>query len=150
MTTIQVFDIPPTPAPRQSRRDRWCPSASVQRYRAFRDEVAWKIGELPEDFFHVIFLLPMPASWSKRKKSETVGWPHLQKPDKDNLEKALVDAVFRNRDDAHVWNGASTKLWAYTPAILIADDFIPILELPVDLAELVRGSWALYDRTPVV
>jgi Holliday junction resolvase RusA-like endonuclease len=150
VTNIQVFDIEPTPAPRQSRRDRWSPSASVLRYRAFRDEVAWKIRELPEDFFHVIFLLPMPPSWSDRKKAETVGNPHTGTPDKDNLEKALIDAVFRNRDDAHVWNTASTKLWAYAPAILIADDFIPILELPVDLAELVRGSWAVYDQIPVV
>jgi len=147
---IQAFDITPTPAPRQSRRDKWAPSKAVQVYRAFRDEVAWKIRTLPEDFFHVVFLLPMPASWSDRKKSEHVGTPHRGKPDKDNLEKALVDAIFRNADDAHVWNTASTKLWAYQGAILISDDPIPFLELPVDLAELVRGSWEVYDHDRIV
>lgn len=150
MTQLQVFDIEPTAAPRQSRRDKWKPSAAVLKYRAFRDEVGLRIPELPADFFHVIFLLPMPRSWSDRRKADFAGWPHKGTPDKDNLEKGLIDAVYRNRDDAHVWNTASTKLWAYQGAIVIADDFLPVYELPVDLAELVRGSWAVYDRTPVV
>ncbi len=150
MTQIRVLDITPRAAPRQSRRDKWAPSKAVRIYRAFRDEVGYKIKELPEDFFHVVFLLPMPASWSEKRKSETAGWPHHGTPDKDNLEKALLDAVYRGSSDAHVWNTASTKLWAYHGAILIADDYIPFFELPVDLAELVRGSWEVYDRTPVV
>jgi Holliday junction resolvase RusA-like endonuclease len=146
---IRVFDIPPTPAPRQSRRDAWAPSKAVLRYRAFRDEVALKIKELPEDFFHVVFLIPVPASWSQKKKLEHIGTPHTGKPDKDNLEKALVDAVYRNRDDGHVWNTASTKLWSGYPAIIIADDYLPFYEIPVDLGELVRGSWDVYDRVIV-
>jgi len=150
MTQLQVLAVTPRAAPRQSRRDKWKPSKAVQLYRAFRDEIGYKIDELPADFFHVVFLLPMPESWSEKKKRETAGWPHQGKPDKDNLEKALVDAVYRDRDDSHVWNTAATKLWAYQGAILISSDFIPIFELPVDLAELVRGSWAVYDRTPVV
>jgi len=92
----------------------------------------------------------MPPSWSERKKTGFLGMPHKGTPDKDNLEKALVDAVYRGRDDAHVWNTASTKLWSHFGAILIADDYLPFFELPVDLAELVRGSWDVYDRTPVV
>ena len=150
MTQISVFAIPPTAAPRQSRRDRWAPSKAVLEYRAFRDEVGLKIKELPDDFFHAVFLIEMPKSWPDRKKNEMAGEPHTTTPDKDNLEKALIDAVYRGRSDAHVWNTASTKLWAYHGAILIADDYLPFFELPVDLAELVRGSWAVYDRTPVV
>ncbi len=150
MTQLQVIGVTPRPAPRQSQRDKWKPSKAVLEYRAFRDEIGYKLKELPADFFHAVFLLPMPRSWSEKKKSENAGWPHLPKPDKDNLEKGLIDAVYRNRDDSHVWNTASTKLWAYHGAILISTDFIPIFELPVDLAELVRGSWAVYDRDPVV
>ena len=150
MTQISVFAIPPTAAPRQSRRDRWAPSKAVLEYRAFRDEVALKIKELPDDFFHAVFLIEMPKSWPERKKKQMSGEPHTTTPDKDNLEKALIDAVYRGRSDAHVWNTASTKLWAYHGAILIADDYLPFFELPVDLAELVRGSWAVYDRMPVV
>lgn len=146
---IQFFDIPPTPAPRQSARDKWKPSKPVLRYRAFRDEVAFKVKELPEDFFHIVFLIAVPASWSEKKKREHIGQPHRQKPDKDNLEKAFIDAIYRHSDDAHVWNTASTKLWAGMPGIVIADDYLPFYELPVDLAELVRGSWEVHDRVIV-
>lgn len=123
---IRVFSITPTPAPRQSRSDTWKPSPSVRRYRAYRDQVTIKIKELPPDFFHVVFLLPMPASWSKKKKADWVGLPHKGKPDKDNLEKGLVDAVYRDRDDGHVWNSATTKLWAYDGAILLSNQFLHI------------------------
>lgn len=146
---IQVFDITPTPAPRQSPRDKWKPSKAVQIYRAFRDEVGLKIKELPQDFFHVVFLIQVPRSWSEKKKREHIGLPHLGVPDKDNLEKALIDAVYRNRDDSHVWNTASTKLWSAYPAIIIADDYLPFYELPVDLPALVRGSWEVHDRVIV-
>ena len=147
---IEIFDITPTAYVRQTRADRWKRRPVVLRYRAFRDEVALRIRELPEDFFHVVFLLPMPASWSEKKKRDFAGRPHLGKPDKDNLEKGLLDAVYRGRDDAHVWNTASTKLWAYHGAIVIADDYLEFLEVPVDLAELVRGSWEVYDRSRIV
>jgi Holliday junction resolvase RusA-like endonuclease len=149
VSEIRIYDIPPTPAPRQTRRDKWRPSPAVLRYRAFRDEVALKIQELPLDFFHVVFLLPVPSSWSQKRKAATIGRPHLGRPDKDNLEKALIDAVYRGADDGHVWNTASTKLWSGYPAIIIADDYLPFFEIPVDLPELVRGSWDVYDRVNV-
>ena len=124
---IRIFDIAPTPAPRQNKRDTFKPSPSVLRYRAFRDEVALKIKVPPPlEFYHVVFLLAMPASWSHLKKRQHVGKPHLVKPDKDNLEKALIDALYRNADDAHVWNSASTKLWAYDGTIVISDQLIQI------------------------
>ena len=159
---IRLYDITPTPAPRQTRKDAWEPSPGVQRYRAFRDEVGYKIKDLPPEFFHAIFLLPMPRSWSRKKRDLFFGHPHKsggqpdgswvkeQKPDKDNLEKALVDAVYRGRDDSHVWNGASTKLWAHRGAILISTQFIHIVELPVDLEELAQGCPGVYDQSPIV
>lgn len=146
---IQVFDINPVAYVRQTQSDRWKKRPSVLRYRAFRDEVAHKIKELPMDFFHVVFILPVPASWSQKRKLATIGRPHLGRPDKDNLEKGLIDAVYRFGDDGHVWNTASTKLWGGTGAIIIADDYLPFLEIPVDLAELVRGSWEVYDHVIV-
>jgi Holliday junction resolvase RusA-like endonuclease len=147
---IQLLDAVPTAYVRQSRSDKWKKRPTVLRYREYRDTVASQIQELPEDFFHVVFMMPVPPSWSKKKTREHVGHPHLQKPDKDNLEKGLLDAVYRGRDDAHVWNTASTKLWSYYGAILIADQFLEFLELPVDFATLVRGSWEVYDRTRIV
>lgn len=156
---IRVFAITPTPAPRQKRSDLWKPTPSVKRYRAFRDEVALKIKELPPDFFHAVFLLPMPASWPKTKKRDWVGRPHRGKPDKDNLEKGLIDAVYRDRDDAHVWNSASIKIWSYDGAILISDEFLHInpvggigsgfLGLVIDELEPPENRGNLIGSTPV-
>ncbi len=150
MTQIQVLDIRPTPAPRQSRRDKWAPSKAVREYRAFRDMIGYQVKELPADFFHVVFVIPMSESWSRKRKLAQCGQPHEFKPDADNLVKALIDAVYRGREDSQVWNYATTKLWGFTGVIVIADDFLPFFELPVDLAALVRGSWDVYDRTPIV
>ena len=124
--TLKLYDVTPTPAPRQSQRDAWKPSGPVLRYRAFRDEVTLKIHTLPEDYFHAIFLIPMPQSWTKKRKRACNGMKHPQKPDKDNLEKALVDAIYRHGDDSHIWNSSATKLWAWTGGILISDNYIKI------------------------
>lgn len=152
---IRVFDIIPTPAPRQTQRDRFNPSEAVLRYRAFRDEVGLKIKVKPSsDFFHVVFLLPMPASWSHKKKRNHVGQPHFVKPDKDNLEKAFIDALYRDRDDAHVWNTASTKLWAYDGAILVSDQWLHIAPFgglgPGFLGLYIEALEAPADRAPPV
>ena len=146
----RFYDIEPVPAPRQSPRDKWKPSKAVLRYRAFRDEVAWMKLKLPEDFFHVVFLIETPRSWSRTKRLEHIGLPHLPTPDADNLAKALIDAVYRNRNDSVVWNYATTKLWAGCSGIVISDTWIPFWELPVDLAALVRGTLHTVDSDPDV
>ena len=148
--TSRSYDIAPTPAPRQSPRDKWKPSKAVQVYRAFRDEVAWNKVELPADFFHVIFLIDCPRSWSRKKRLEHCGHPHLGTPDADNLAKALIDAVYRNQNDSIVWNYATTKLWAGTSGFVIADTWIPFWELPVDLPALVRGTLHSVESDPDV
>jgi Holliday junction resolvase RusA-like endonuclease len=146
----RFYDIEPTPYVRQTQADKWKKRPEVLRYRAFRDEVAWMKLELPEDFFHVVFLIETPRSWSAKKRLEHIGQPHLCKPDKDNLEKGLIDAVYRNRDDAHIWNGASTKIWAGLSGIVVSDTWIPFWELPVDLPALVRGTLHTVDSDPDV
>ncbi len=112
----------------------------MKRYRAFRDHVALERVQLPADFFHVIFLIECPRSWSQKKRQEHVGQPHLQTPDGDNLVKALIDAVYRGLDDAHVWNYAVTKLWSGMPGIIVADAYSPFYERPVDLPTLIRNT----------
>ena len=37
------------------------------------------------------------------------GQAHQQKPDADNMIKALMDALFT--DDAHIWDFRVTKVW---------------------------------------
>lgn len=114
---MQTFDITPVSKPRMTRSDRWKQRPAVMKYRAFADEVRDKIKDIPVPY-HVIFVLPMPKSWSKKKRIEMAGAPHRQKPDKDNLEKALLDALFE--DDSHVWDGRVSKLWGDAGQIIVS------------------------------
>lgn len=115
----KVFNITPLGKPRMTRTDKWKKRPEVLRYRAFCDEVRLNNVSLPESGYHVIFVLPMPPSWSKKKLSLMDGKPHQQKPDKDNLEKALLDAIFG--EDSHIWDGRVTKIWGETGKMIIRE-----------------------------
>lgn len=106
---IQTYDILPMGKPRMTQRDKFTKRIATSRYWAFKAEVRLRGVTVPEHGYHVTFVLPMPASWSAKKRAEMDGKPHQQKPDKDNLEKALLDAIYD--DDARVWDGRVTKLW---------------------------------------
>lgn len=62
----------------------------------------------------LVFYLPMPASWSKKKREAMLHSPHCQKPDLDNLAKAVLDGLQPViGDDCRVWQfGVLRKLWA--------------------------------------
>lgn len=136
---IHVYPITPVPAPRQTRADafRSPPRPPVAAYRAFRDECKLRRVQVPRPFHHVVFVLPMPASWSDTKKRQHCGMPHESKPDRDNLEKALLDSVYG--EDSHVWDGRATKLWGYSGLMLISANPIP-LALPFDLTSYMMAS----------
>ena len=110
-----IFEILPVPKPRMTQRDKWAKRPPVIRYRAFCDQVRAAGVELPESGAHVIFHMPMPPSWRLKKRLDMAGKPHRQKPDVDNLWKALMDACLD--DDSGVWDVRATKLWAVNGAI---------------------------------
>ena len=112
-----IYPITPVPKPRQTQSDKWKQRPSVMRYRAFADEVRLRRVKLPEESARVVFHIPMPKSWSKKKKDFHNHRPHLQKPDVDNLFKALADAIYS--DDSHIWDVRITKLWSETGMIEI-------------------------------
>ena len=111
------YPITPVPKPRMTRRDKWAKRPCVLRYYWFKDLVRSYKVELPTENAHVTFWMPMPRSWSKKKKAEMVGGPHQQTPDLDNMLKALADAVYG--DDSIIWDIRVTKRWATTGAIQI-------------------------------
>lgn len=100
-----------------TQRDKWAKRPAVIRYREFCDQVRAAGIELPEAGAHITFYMPMPASWSLKKRWEMQGKPHKQKPDVDNLGKALMDACLD--DDSGVWDVRTTKLWAVNGAIQV-------------------------------
>ena len=89
------------------------------RYWAFKDEVRLNKITLPESGFHVIFTIPMPKSWSKKRKDEMNGKPHQKRPDKDNLEKALLDSIFE--EDCMIWDSRVSKVWGESGSIEIRE-----------------------------
>lgn len=120
--TIRLL-VTPMAAPRQSRRDKWDPSPPVVRYRAFCDELAIRAraaGWQPGERLHLVFHLPMPRSWSVKRRRAMIGQPHQQKPDVDNLTKAICDCLLE--DDAHVWEIRAEKRWGEMGAIWIREN----------------------------
>src|SRR5690606_19230936 len=96
---------------------KWAKRPAVLRYRAFKDECRLKRVELPSGGACITFVLPMPKSWSRKKMMEMCGKPHRQKPDLDNLAKALMDAV--HDDDAGIWSMSLAKVWGFKGQIRI-------------------------------
>lgn len=105
-----IYKITPIPKPRQTQSDKWRKRPCVVKYRAFADLVRLHgIKIKPGD--HIKFYIPMPKSWSDKKKTEMIGKPHQQKPDIDNYLKALFDAIYKN--DSHIWYiGSVKKIWS--------------------------------------
>lgn len=101
--------IVPVPKPRMVQSDRWKKRPCVLRYRAFCDQVR-EAGVEIGDTLDVTFALPMPNSWSQKKRDEHRGQPHRQRPDLDNLVKALADAVLS--EDCTVHELRARKIWA--------------------------------------
>lgn len=113
----RIYDITPMGKPRMTQRDKWLKRPETDRYWAFKDECRLKRVELPEAGAHVTFVLPMPKHWSPKKRREMDGQPHREKPDIDNLMKALMDALFD--DDSRVHDIRASKVWGWAGCIKI-------------------------------
>ena len=115
--TIKKYPIIPVPKPRQTRADKYKKRPPVLRYRAFADECRLRKVHVPLYGAHITFVLPMPKGWSDKKKIDMNQMPHQQKPDVDNLAKALFDAVYS--DDSKIWDARITKIWGFEGEIII-------------------------------
>ena len=114
---MSEYDITPVPKPRMTQKDKWAKRPPVLRYFAFKDEVKRLDITVNESGDHVTFTLPMPKSWNRKKMMKMDGKPHQQKPDVDNLTKALLDSIYE--DDAGVWDIRTTKVWGALGKITI-------------------------------
>lgn len=67
----------------------------------------------------ITFYMPMPASWSGKKKERLNGAVHKSKPDIDNLIKGCFDAFNKIawKDDNQVFEVHSKKVYSYNPGI---------------------------------
>ncbi len=126
-----ILEVAPVSKPRMTRADKWKRRPSVLKFFAFRDAIKQELkrlfalqnNPLNIDFrsIEIVFHIPTPKSWSKKKHAIHDGKPHEQRPDLDNLLKAWNDCVFA--EDSTVWRIHATKLWTSGPG------FIEIREL---------------------
>lgn len=110
------YPITPMGKPRMTQRDKWKKRPVVLRYRQFKDDCR-RHGVTLHDAMRISFRIPMPTSWSKRKRDSMRGKPHRQRPDLDNLEKALLDAVLTEDSAVHTMH--ADKTWADEGSFLI-------------------------------
>lgn len=106
-------------APRMTRRDKWAGRACVTRYMAWRNKLKALRLKLPnathvKSLSWVAYFEP-PGTLDKKKltkadKAALLGERHCAKPDRDNIDKALLDGLFPAEDKA-IAAGGLCKVW---------------------------------------
>ena len=126
-----LFDVIPQGKPRMTRQDKWRTNPNhadpnrrqrkcVTEYWNYKNKILWQakpLGFEMYDFLVAVYILPMPNSWSAKKKERENGLPCRVKPDTDNITKGLKD-IF-NINDSHVWWEKAEKRWGYFGSILL-------------------------------
>lgn len=126
-----LFDIVPVSAPRMTQSDRWKTNPNhpdinkrqrpcVTKYFAYKNILKIQANLLKYEIksvLDVLFIIPMPNSWSNKKKEKMNGLPCKVKPDTDNLLKAIKDTFCQN--DSHIWKETGEKRWGYKGSIII-------------------------------
>ena len=103
------------------RSNRFTRNAAIDKYHIFADFVRlemkrqdvklWELDDVIRlDWYAKI---QMPKSWSKKRKLEMDGKIHRKKPDRDNIDKAIIDAMFykADADDCLIGCGYIEKKW---------------------------------------
>lgn len=127
MVTVP-FEIVPCPRPRVSSVNGFTKTYYPKKYEQFKavlglylkSKIKTKLEGAIKVEAHIT--MQMPKSWSKKKRMEMDGKYHTQKPDKDNLEKSLYDALtgVAFKDDSAVAVGVTTKRWGEHGKAIIA------------------------------
>lgn len=109
--SVFIVAIEPMGAPRMTQRDKWAKRPVVVAYHAYADRLRAACGGRPENPATVSWraFFTMPASWSKAKKKAHAGQPHRAKPDRDNIDKGVLDSLWEQ--DCGIASGTLAKFW---------------------------------------
>jgi Holliday junction resolvase RusA-like endonuclease len=117
----------PIGKPRMTQRDKWKQRPCVMRYRAWADRLRAMAGQfgtgpLPpaEAVVSLSWLAQFepPKSWSKKKRVAAIGGLHRSKPDRDNIDKGVLDALYPGGDSG-IAMGEIEKRWHWMSGIEI-------------------------------
>lgn len=106
----------PFGSPRMTQRDKWANRECVQKYHAFRDAIRRDAPDMP-DASQVAYLSWVAYFAPKPKFMDRVGLIHRVKPDRDNIDKSILDALFKN--DAGIGCGWIEKRWGLESKLVI-------------------------------
>jgi Holliday junction resolvase RusA-like endonuclease len=126
-----LFNVIPMGAVRMTQSDKWRTNPnhpdpnkrqreSVRAYFKFKNDLFDQALEMKFEltlFLDAIYFMPMPQSWSEKKKEAMVGMPCKVRPDTDNITKGVKDAL--KVEDGDIWWEKAEKRWAYYGSILI-------------------------------
>lgn len=116
MTSLTIPLAPyPAPRPRFSKYGTYNPKKYTDHKKAISAlaKGVFTPTEKPVKLI-VFFYMPIPESWSKKKKLESVGKYHIFRPDADNLLKTIKDALngIAYKDDSQVAITVTHKIYA--------------------------------------
>lgn len=103
-----------------TRSDKWQKRPAVMKYFGFRNFIrlnANVMGYRLTEHLDITFIVPMPTSWSSKKRGENDGKPNQTRPDLDNYLKAFLDAMID--EDNFVWSVKATKVWGMEGKIIV-------------------------------
>ena len=121
----------------------------VKKYRDYSDVLKLHaIHFQKSSSLFIRFEMPMPNSWSKKKKMKMHQKPHQQKPDIDNLVKAVLDSLFH--DDSHVFyiNAFKVTFGAILPWMEMRVAFFSSRVFARQSVPSFRFSWTLQVLHP--
>ena len=126
-----LFDVIAMGAVRMTQSDKWKTNPNhpnpkyrqrkaVAEYFKFKTTIEYQKLSMKYELgntLDILFAIPMPDTWSEKKKKAMNGKPCLVKPDIDNLVKAFVDACKKN--DSDVWWVKAEKRWARLGSVVV-------------------------------
>lgn len=120
-----VVPAKPIGKPRWQKSDKWRPRACIVDYRAWTDYVRLITHPVPPATSVMALswtaYFEVSTSWAKAKQAAMIDKQHRQMPDRDNIDKAVLDALWpRSRkiatggegDDSAIAVGSIGKYWA--------------------------------------
>ncbi len=91
----------------------------INKRRRYIEYIEWKQKVRQEAYrvklmppvsgFWIKFFIPMPKSWSKKKRNQLCFTPNQTHPDVSNMVKAAEDALFQQ--DMIIWDYRASKFW---------------------------------------
>lgn len=126
-----AFDVVPLGKPRMTQSDKWKTNPEhpdpdkrkrevVHNYHLWQNRIRMQAEKMNFNIgksLEAVFFIPMPESWSKSKKEKLLGMPCEEKPDTDNIIKAICDTF--SKEDKSMWWIKCEKRWAYYGSIII-------------------------------